>query len=93
LAQFSYLYYAMPAKPKDKEVERKGSSKRIPSVIVNVAECKYAVVRDCAKALGWRISSSEESKMFTIKWIDLSIGSERVVPLKNFQLINHFPGM
>jgi len=74
-------------------VSAKSKGKKAGSVIVNVFECKYAVVRDQAKALGWRISNSEDSKNFTIRWVDLSIGSEKVVPLKNYQMINHFAGM
>ena len=87
----------MPAKAggedHDGSTSKKEKTRKAPTVIVNVNECKYAAVRDCARALGWKVSSSETSKNFSVRWVDVSIGTDKVVPLKNFQMINHFAGM
>ena len=63
---------------------------------------KWKVVHDTddsgdKRALGWGsrpyAKKRDESSPFNIYWTDLSVSSERVMNLKKYQKINHFPGM
>lgn len=73
------------------------------------AECKYEVVKDAAKTLGWKLmkgnkkepgrrksvdeDSSEIPKNCNIYWVDIANIHERMGSLASWQRINHFPGM
>lgn len=57
-------------------------------------ECKYSVILDQVKKMGWKLISDEknESKA-NIYWIDVSTIHERFRTIQPWQVINHFPGM
>lgn len=59
-----------------------------------VDECKYSVVVDNVKGLGWKIVDEErhESKS-NVYWIDVAAIHERFRSIQAWQTINHFPGM
>lgn len=59
-----------------------------------VDECKYSVVVDNVKGLGWKIVDEErheaKSNMY---WVDVAAIHERFRSIQAWQTINHFPGM
>ena len=84
---------AMQKPPKSELSKRKRKKKR--GAIINTANCKYDVVRECAESLGWDEDPdvSGESGNFNVFWTDTSVLLARVARLKNHQRINHFPSM
>lgn len=67
----------------------KKSNKKKPGICTT--NCQYDSVRRCAKALGFK--DMNESDHWTVYWTDCSVSVERCTSMKNFQRINHFPGM
>ncbi|KAJ3146996.1 Tubulin polyglutamylase ttll6 [Geranomyces michiganensis] len=61
-------------------------------VVVNTFNCKYDVVRDCCRKLGFRVSD-DELEPWILLWIDTGVSVERVLAMKPYTFINHFPGM
>ncbi|KFQ46951.1 Tubulin polyglutamylase TTLL13, partial [Nestor notabilis] len=58
---------------------------------INLTTCKYESVRRAARCCGLReVGENEE---WTVYWTDNSVSLERVMEMKRFQKINHFPGM
>jgi len=59
--------------------------------------CKYPVVREAAKKLGWKVVTDEASDKLkstcNILWIDTSNVNDYFISMKPWQCINHFPGM
>uniref|UniRef100_A0A8D2LNN7 Tubulin polyglutamylase TTLL13 n=1 Tax=Varanus komodoensis TaxID=61221 RepID=A0A8D2LNN7_VARKO len=53
--------------------------------------CKYESVRRAARRCGLREVGEDEE--WTVYWTDCSVSLERVMEMKRFQKINHFPGM
>jgi len=53
--------------------------------------CQYDSVRRAAKSLGFK--EINEGDHWTVYWTDCSVSVERCTSMKNFQRINHFPGM
>ena len=67
---------------------------RAATVVVNVSLCKYSVVRDCARARGWRlIKEKEDDAPWDLWWQDVSVATDRVTRMAPWQKINHIPGM
>ncbi|CAN0010981.1 unnamed protein product, partial [Discosporangium mesarthrocarpum] len=64
-------------------------------VLMSVAECKYDVVREAARTLGWKLvdGETETSRKCHIYWVDVANIIERLQHLRPWQRINHFPGM
>lgn len=48
-------------------------------------------MKKCAKDLGWEINKKKDD--WIVFWTDTSVAPERVMKLKSYQRINHFPGM
>ncbi|XP_013405921.1 tubulin polyglutamylase TTLL13P-like [Lingula anatina] len=53
--------------------------------------CKYEVVRRVSKRLNFKEVSEDEE--WNLYWTDYSVALERVMEMKKYQKINHFPGM
>ncbi|XP_034291441.1 tubulin polyglutamylase TTLL13 isoform X5 [Pantherophis guttatus] len=58
---------------------------------INLANCKYESVRRAARRCGLKEVGEDEE--WTVYWTDCSVSLERVMEMKRFQKINHFPGM
>ncbi|XP_013806500.2 tubulin polyglutamylase TTLL13 [Apteryx mantelli] len=58
---------------------------------INLTSCKYESVRRAAQSCG--LKEVGENEDWTIYWTDCSVSLERVMEMKRFQKINHFPGM
>ena len=64
------------------------------NVIVNVAWCKYTVVREAASKLNYDlIDDQEDDTACNLRWLDVGVGLDKVMALSSFQRINHFAGM
>ncbi|KAM3828497.1 tubulin polyglutamylase TTLL13 isoform 2-T2 [Vipera latastei] len=58
---------------------------------INLVNCKYESVRRAARRCGLKEVGEDEE--WTVYWTDCSVSLERVMEMKRFQKINHFPGM
>eukprot|EP00076_Gallus_gallus_P025205 XP_015147678.1 tubulin polyglutamylase TTLL6 isoform X6 [Gallus gallus] len=77
---------AAASSPRPRKKRRKCS---IPSI--NLTSCKYESVRRAALCCG--LKEVGENEDWTVYWTDYSVSLERVMEMKRFQKINHFPGM
>ncbi|XP_053810287.1 tubulin polyglutamylase TTLL13-like isoform X3 [Vidua chalybeata] len=75
-----------PAAPAGPEPRRKRS---VPSI--NLSGCKYESVRRAAQRCG--LKEAAENEEWTVCWTDSTVTLERLMEMKRFQKINHFPGM
>ena len=63
-------------------------------ICVNLSNCKYKVVENVCKARNYRIIKNDEENMnFDIIFTDLSCNQDFLGRMKNYQKINHFPGI
>ncbi|XP_043536392.1 tubulin polyglutamylase ttll6-like isoform X2 [Chiloscyllium plagiosum] len=75
---------------KDEMLKKKKKKKR-RCIGINLLNCKYESVRRAARRYGLKeVGDDEECILF---WTDSSVSHEKVMEIKNFQKINHFPGM
>ena len=57
-------------------------------------ECRYDVILDNVKGLGWRLVEDERNETKSnVYWIDVAAIHERFRSIQPWQMINHFPGM
>ncbi|XP_067931872.1 tubulin polyglutamylase TTLL13-like [Watersipora subatra] len=71
-------------KPKKKKKKRK-------ILYICTSNCKYDSIRRVSKKVGFReVAEEDEWNLF---WTDYSVALERVMEMKRYQKINHFPGM
>uniref|UniRef100_A0A8C5P9U6 Tubulin tyrosine ligase like 13 n=1 Tax=Leptobrachium leishanense TaxID=445787 RepID=A0A8C5P9U6_9ANUR len=70
---------------------KKRKKKRRRSIGVSLANCKYESVRRAVRMCGFKEVEYDEE--WTVYWTDCSVSLERVMEMKRFQKINHFPGM
>ncbi|XP_071953341.1 tubulin polyglutamylase ttll6-like isoform X4 [Antedon mediterranea] len=56
-----------------------------------LANCKYDSVRRMARKFGMKEVGEDDD--WTLYWTDYSVALERVMEMKKYQKINHFPGM
>nr|XP_022333044.1 tubulin polyglutamylase ttll6-like isoform X9 [Crassostrea virginica] len=72
-----------------KIVKKKKKKKKI--YYICLTNCKYDVVRRVSRKFGFKEVSDDED--WTLYWTDYSVALERVMEMKKYQKINHFPGM
>nr|XP_055114426.1 tubulin polyglutamylase TTLL6 isoform X1 [Symphalangus syndactylus] len=68
--------------------DKKRKKKRL---VINLSSCRYESVRRAAQQYGLR--EGGENDDWTLYWTDYSVSLERVMEMKSYQKINHFPGM
>ncbi|XP_041711861.2 tubulin polyglutamylase ttll6 isoform X3 [Coregonus clupeaformis] len=69
----------------------KRKKKRKKRLWINIVNCKYESVRRAARRYGlWEAVEGED---WTLFWTDCSVSLDRVMDMKRYQKINHFPGM
>ncbi|KAM4826431.1 tubulin polyglutamylase TTLL13-like isoform 3-T3 [Thomomys bottae] len=73
------------------EVGRKKRKRKRRSLTINLSNCKYESVRRAAQICGLKEVGEDEE--WNVYWTDCSVSLERVMDMKRFQKINHFPGM
>ncbi|KAF5836848.1 tubulin-tyrosine ligase family-domain-containing protein [Dunaliella salina] len=69
----------------------KKKKKPPPPIRINLANCKYDVLRNVQRKLGWKEVGDDEE--WEVYWTDMSVGIERIMKLNKTQKINHFNGM
>eukprot|EP00002_Diphylleia_rotans_P004376 TRINITY_DN1319_c0_g2_i5.p1 TRINITY_DN1319_c0_g2~~TRINITY_DN1319_c0_g2_i5.p1 ORF type:complete len:1041 (+),score=232.86 TRINITY_DN1319_c0_g2_i5:50-3172(+) len=79
-----------PSNLQSETVVKKKKKKKKDPIGVNLTLCKYDSVRRCIANMGWKEVGDEED--WVIFWTDTSVSVERVMGLKKYQKINHFPG-
>lgn len=72
-----------------KIVKKKKKKKKI--YYICLTNCKYDVVKRVSRKFGFKEVSDDED--WTLYWTDYSVALERVMEMKKYQKINHFPGM
>ncbi|CAE1276358.1 TTLL6_13 [Acanthosepion pharaonis] len=77
-----------PSKEDKKKKKKKRKKKWMCVCLVN---CKYDVVKRMTRKFGFREVGDNEDWM--LYWTDYSVALERVMDMKRYQKINHFPGM
>ncbi|KAL4856100.1 Tubulin polyglutamylase ttll6 [Chlorella vulgaris] len=60
-------------------------------IVINLASCKYSVLRVVQEQLGWEEDDDDEDAH--VFWCDTSAGTERLMSMSPPQRLNHFPGM
>nr|XP_033775545.1 tubulin polyglutamylase TTLL6 isoform X2 [Geotrypetes seraphini] len=75
----------------DADSSRRKKRKRRRTIGINLTNCKYESVRRASKLCGLKEVGDDEE--WTVYWTDCSVSLERVMDMKRFQKINHFPGM
>ncbi|XP_069481311.1 tubulin polyglutamylase TTLL13 isoform X2 [Ambystoma mexicanum] len=73
------------------EAARRRKRKKRRPLGVNLNNCKYESVRRAARLCNLREVGEEEE--WVLYWTDCSVSLDRVMEMKRFQKINHFPGM
>ncbi|XP_056662231.1 tubulin polyglutamylase TTLL13 isoform X2 [Monodelphis domestica] len=82
---------AAPSEPEDSDIGRKRRRRKRKLLTINLTNCKYESVRRAAQLCGLKEVGEDEE--WTVYWTDCSVSLERVMDMKRFQKINHFPGM
>jgi hypothetical protein len=80
----------MPKAPRKPSTEKKKRRFR-KKLCVCLDNCKYELVARVSSKLGFHAVAEDEA--WNLHWIDTSVSIERVMRMKKFQKINHFPGM
>nr|KAF6410717.1 hypothetical protein HJG63_009161 [Rousettus aegyptiacus] len=80
-----------PADMDDLEAGRRKRRRKCRPLTINLTNCKYESVRRAAQMCGLKEVGEDEE--WNVYWTDYSVSLERVMDMKRFQKINHFPGM
>ncbi|XP_053716271.1 tubulin polyglutamylase TTLL7 isoform X3 [Synchiropus splendidus] len=68
------------------------SKKKKSSISANVAGTKYEIVRIVINEMGF-MKTRDEDETANLIWNDSAVQHEKIAELRNYQRINHFPGM
>lgn len=75
-------------------MEPKQVPKKKPRIICNTGDTEYEVVKSVAeKSMGWQLNNDFTSDEFDIEWTDNSVSPDKLMKMRPYQKINHFPGM
>lgn len=66
---------------------------RQPRLVTNVAHTKYTILRKVVKRDFKMRLNEEDCDDFDLLWCDLGLPPERIMRMKPYQRVNHFPGM
>ncbi|KAK3593774.1 hypothetical protein CHS0354_014313 [Potamilus streckersoni] len=81
-----------PKEEEKKDIEKKKKKKKKKKFLyICLINCKYDVVKKMSKKFGFKEVSEDED--WTLYWTDFSVALERVMDMKKYQKINHYPGM
>ncbi|XP_045429435.1 tubulin polyglutamylase TTLL13P isoform X2 [Pipistrellus kuhlii] len=80
-----------PGALEEGQVRRRKRRRRRRALAINLTNCRYESVRRAAQMCGLREAGEDEE--WNVYWTDCSVSLERVMDMKRFQKINHFPGM
>jgi tubulin polyglutamylase TTLL6/13 len=71
---------------------RRRGKKNHRRIVVSLVSCKYDVVAQAARALGWRCTIDENEEC-NLLWNDSYVPFDTIAALNKYQKTNHFPGM
>ncbi|KAM5273426.1 tubulin polyglutamylase TTLL6 [Ctenodactylus gundi] len=93
LKEIINLAFARDNTPKGLQNDQQHGKKRRKKkrLVINLSNCRYESVRRAAQLYGLR--EGGENDDWTLYWTDYSVSLERVMEMKSYQKINHFPGM
>ncbi|NWV22758.1 TTLL7 polyglutamylase, partial [Origma solitaria] len=79
--------------PYQSTIKRKVRKKKKRGVITaNLAGTKYEIVRVVIQEMGF-VKTRDEDETANLIWSDCAVQQEKIAELRNYQRINHFPGM
>ncbi|XP_071420938.1 tubulin polyglutamylase TTLL7 isoform X2 [Pithys albifrons albifrons] len=79
--------------PYQSTINRKVRKKKKNGVITaNIAGTKYEIVRVVIQEMGF-VKTRDEDETANLIWSDCAVQQEKIAELRNYQRINHFPGM
>ncbi|XP_025038978.2 tubulin polyglutamylase TTLL7 isoform X3 [Pelodiscus sinensis] len=79
--------------PYQSTIKRKVRKKKKNGIITaNVAGTKYEIVRLVIEEMGF-VKTRDEDETANLIWSDSAVQQEKIAELRNYQRINHFPGM
>ncbi|XP_064620214.1 tubulin polyglutamylase ttll6-like [Lineus longissimus] len=73
------------------EKPKKKKKKKKKFLSICLSNCKYDSVRRVSRRYGFKECGDDED--WNMFWTDFSVALERVMDMKKYQKINHFPGM
>ncbi|XP_059677721.1 tubulin polyglutamylase TTLL7 isoform X3 [Gavia stellata] len=73
-------------------IKRKVRKKKNGVITANVAGTKYEIVRVVIREMGF-VKTRDEDETANLIWSDSAVQQEKIAELRNYQRINHFPGM
>uniref|UniRef100_A0A8D0E3L1 Tubulin tyrosine ligase like 7 n=1 Tax=Salvator merianae TaxID=96440 RepID=A0A8D0E3L1_SALMN len=74
-------------------IKRKAREKKKHGVITaNVAGTKYEIVRVVIEEMGY-VKTRDDDDTANLIWSDCAVQQDKIAELRNYQRINHFPGM
>nr|XP_009943256.1 PREDICTED: tubulin polyglutamylase TTLL7 [Opisthocomus hoazin] len=78
--------------PYQSTIKRKVGKKKDGVITANVAGTKYEIVRVVIREMGF-VKTRDEDETANLVWSDSAVQQEKIAELRNYQRINHFPGM
>ncbi|XP_009572541.1 PREDICTED: tubulin polyglutamylase TTLL7 [Fulmarus glacialis] len=78
--------------PYQSTIKRKVRKKKHGVITANVAGTKYEIVRVVIREMGF-VKTRDEDETANLIWSDSAVQQEKIAELRNYQRINHFPGM
>ncbi|CAD5121314.1 DgyrCDS9843 [Dimorphilus gyrociliatus] len=75
----------------DDDKPKKKKKKKKKFLYICLTSCKYDSVRRVSRRVGFKEVGEDED--WNLYWTDQSVALERVMEMKRYQKINHFPGM
>ncbi|XP_040466880.1 tubulin polyglutamylase TTLL7 isoform X1 [Falco naumanni] len=78
--------------PYQSTIKRKVRKKKNGVITANVAGTKYEIVRVVIREMGF-VKTRDEDETANLIWSDSAVQQEKIAELRNYQRINHFPGM
>ncbi|XP_053099181.1 tubulin polyglutamylase TTLL7 isoform X3 [Hemicordylus capensis] len=82
----SSLSFQSTIKRKVREKKKHGA------ITANVAGTKYEIVRVVIEEMGY-VKTRDDDESANLIWSDCAVQQEKIAELRNYQRINHFPGM
>ncbi|NWI19689.1 TTLL7 polyglutamylase, partial [Crypturellus soui] len=73
-------------------IKRKAKKKKHGVITANVAGTKYEIVRIVIREMGF-VKTRDEDETANLIWSDCAVQQDKIAELRNYQRINHFPGM
>uniref|UniRef100_A0A0X3NK09 Tubulin polyglutamylase TTLL7 n=1 Tax=Schistocephalus solidus TaxID=70667 RepID=A0A0X3NK09_SCHSO len=77
----------------ERRVIRRKHEREKYGLVANLNGCRHPIVRKIVEESGFKIDDGEDTKSAYLIWSDCFIAFERLLTLRPYQRVNHFPGM